>query len=80
MTKNSILLIDEIVLPEFRVSLHAAELDLSMMAMFSSLDRWQICAMQKTSGSSSIWPGQGMDAKSDGVRKWHTLSEAVVRL
>ena len=39
MTKDSILLINENVLPESNVSLYNAELDLSMMACFSSLDR-----------------------------------------
>ena len=39
MNKDSILLINENVLPEANVPLYPAMLDLSMMAMFSSLDR-----------------------------------------
>ena len=39
MLEDSILLINENMLPESNVSLYSAELDLYMMAMFSSLDR-----------------------------------------
>ena len=39
MNKDSILLINETVLPESNVPLYPAMLDLSMMALFSSLDR-----------------------------------------
>ena len=39
MSQDSILLINENVLSETEVSLYAAQLDLMMMAMFSSLDR-----------------------------------------
>ena len=39
MTKDSVLLINENTLPEAHVPLYPAELDLSMMAIFSSLDR-----------------------------------------
>ena len=41
MSKDSILLINENVLPESNVPLYPAMLDLSMMAIFSSLDRTQ---------------------------------------
>ena len=41
MNKDSILLINENVLPEANVPLYPAMLDLSMMAIFSSLDRTQ---------------------------------------
>ncbi|MCJ1455699.1 hypothetical protein MMC28_006055 [Mycoblastus sanguinarius] len=39
MTKESILLINENVISESNVPLYSAEMDLSMMAMFSALDR-----------------------------------------
>lgn len=39
MTEDSILLINENVLPDSKVPLYLAELDLSMMALSSSLDR-----------------------------------------
>ena len=41
MSRDSILLINENVLPESNVPLYPAMLDLSMMAIFSSLDRTQ---------------------------------------
>lgn len=41
MSKHSILLINENALPEENVPLYPAELDISMMVLFSSLDRTQ---------------------------------------
>ena len=41
MTKDSILLVNENVLPDANVPLYPAELDFSMMALFSSLERTQ---------------------------------------
>ena len=41
MSKDSILLVNENAIPESNVPLYSAQLDLSMMACFSSLDRTQ---------------------------------------
>ena len=41
MSKHSKLLTNENVLPEANVALYPAELDISMMALFSSLERTQ---------------------------------------
>lgn len=70
MGKDSILLINENVLPESNVPLYLAQLDLSMMAEFSSLDRTitQFRALLDTVGFEvvQIWtpskpvPGSGM--------------------
>lgn len=41
MTEQSMLLINELILPDANVPLYPAQLDLSMMAIFSSLERTQ---------------------------------------
>lgn len=42
MNIDSILLINENILPEINVPLYAVQLDLAMMAFFSALDRTQM--------------------------------------
>lgn len=41
MDKDSILLVNENVMPDFNVPLYQGQLDLTMMALFASLDRTQ---------------------------------------
>lgn len=78
MNEDSILLINENALPESNVPLYSAELDYSMMAICSSLDRTsaQFKALLESSGFDlvNIWTPKTMIPGSG------TLFEAVLKL
>ncbi|KAI7332387.1 hypothetical protein KC315_g4686 [Hortaea werneckii] len=84
MTANSILLIDEMVLPERDAALSLAQADLTMMVSFASLERTrkQFEELLNEAGFEliGVWVPEGFAMGSTALLEQTTLLEAKLRL
>jgi O-methyltransferase domain len=83
MAPDSILLINETMLPESNVALSSAQADLTMMVSFASLERTkeQFVALLHNSGFEliKVWMPKGFEESSAKLAEQATLLEAKLR-